>query len=634
MKRHFEVLVLRQTGWTLNSICSDRASAVGEATDLSRIEGFARVKVVDCRFDASAGTFEEYDVQLLTRDGGKIPPATRRPVTDAGSESASGEEAEPVSDEPVELAEIVPRVCRFADDLFGFDARRTMAQHLRKSLDTWMVTPSEVLHSWHHFVRLEQAGTVLQAAVQQVAIAHPMARSVGAPVLVKQIWKAIDDASKRLHVETAALDTADLAGDMPGLRRLGGATIADRHRLTMNAVAEHLRAETTWCAKLARLSRLLPIKFEAEDLAVVDSVIAEIIMLPTGRANLLSLLETGASFAGDAKLVQTDRPSIATIGDLFKLLEAGPTREAAAKAPPEVLRLLDLLHDARLHETNAEILLCVAQEVEGPRRLTAHVDGPDVLREAKAMAEITSRLASLQERFGTMVRRSPGSGISRARVPGIDAIAARIIRALEDRAEQLLRPELLGAQLGTITQLVPAVNLLIELSRLVVGDLNIRRIGKHLLVRLGGDLAAIRLSDVPDPEALANLKRVAAWQAEIRQADFEPQMRLQLSDLLDRLCLKLLDRLKVFHTIRRQRPNPVDQAIALFQLIGAQLITKGEAMALTRQRVLACVRDAGGGYRFTQQLNDRNVDRRIQASLSKFVLQAQQAASPSQGPNP
>jgi len=496
---------------------------------------------------------------------------------------------------------------------------------LQKQLEAWSITPTELLHCWSHSKRFQDSGTLMQGAVQQASIAMAKALNAKAPVLMKQIYNAIDEASLRLRQETGAAQSAParIRDILAGLRE---SSPDDRQRRVLNAICERLRESADWAEKVICLVHMLPADPNAEELAPVDTLVADILGTPSGLSMLLSVSQgtlptTAANDPVRAAPEKKQRLQMVIIADLFELLlPKSANGKLPATIPGEFQRLLDLLRGGQLPESACEVINRIAQEVESARGLAGLSSDVSVVPEARAINQIARRIEEVEKRFKALCERTEEDDSGNRVANPLRQAITRIGEALDGRSESLLRPERVGTQLAAIEDVVSSITLLLELTAHITGELNRRRAGKLLLSKVSGEIAEARLLDVPDQQAFQHLKLLARWQATVTGGLVPDDMAEMISGSLDRLCLTLIERLNIFKTIAKQRPDPVDQALAIFDLVGNNLVTQGKAMASSRKRVLSCIRAAGGPEAFAQGLKAKNLGTERLTAFQGFLM--------------
>ncbi|MBI1209539.1 MAG: hypothetical protein GC191_19930 [Azospirillum sp.] len=602
--RHYEVLVRKRSGWTLDSVVTEKKEALDHAADLGKSEGFASVKVVYSVFDPETGLYEETDVQIV----GKT--VARAPTEDRSGAGAASKAASPGEGTTAPQSQ----ACRNANDLYTADARRTIAATLGKQLENWVITPTELLHGWEHVRRLQEAGTTMQGAVQKVAIGLSRQGAGGASGLVKQIYDVIAAAERRLNQERTALP-APTTLDLRALIAGTGQTPAAQRTL-YSIVTEYLSTAKTWLEKIDALVALLPSDPRPEELVVVDGIGAEILATNAGLSGLLRASRGGGAQPEAASAEDSARrPPIATIGDVLDLIESGKPMPSGGIDAPGARRLLYLLENGRLPECGETLLLRIAQELDSPRLLTGSLETLDVVQEARAIGDIHGRVSSFVERRPAAAEGAGGGQTARSRGGAVTRIAI----ALENRSEALLRPERLGASLGNSQSIAANVAILLELGHHLVGDLNRRRVGRHLLMQVGSKSAVARLCEVGVPQAIAQLRLVAGWQDEVSGSDLPPDLRDRLAKAMDQVCVDIIEKIHLFKMLARQKPHPIDQALAIADLVGARSFTRGDALNGARRRAIACVTAAGGPDAFATGLAKRAVATERLTALQRFL---------------
>ncbi|HBC55379.1 MAG TPA: hypothetical protein DCZ06_14045, partial [Alphaproteobacteria bacterium] len=150
-KIHYEIHIKPAKGkWKMAGVMQSRDAAIRHARELSG--GGVAVQVTKETHQPNEGNYLSVCIfrEGMTNNWSRDPNAGK-----------------------VDLVEALP--CFQPGDLYSFESRQTIARLLRDSLARWRITPLELLHHPGHLERLESTGTVLQAAVQKVAIAQSQA---------------------------------------------------------------------------------------------------------------------------------------------------------------------------------------------------------------------------------------------------------------------------------------------------------------------------------------------------------------------------------------------------------------------------------------------------------------------------
>ena len=102
--------------------------------------------------------------------------------------------------------------CETLDDLYGNRSRRTIGQLLRGFLDANGVTPTEVLHSFRVYKRLDNADSLLSAAVSRIARARATATKTDGALTQRAIDQIVQQAAVRVR-DAAAMRSVPTIGD-------------------------------------------------------------------------------------------------------------------------------------------------------------------------------------------------------------------------------------------------------------------------------------------------------------------------------------------------------------------------------------------------------------------------------------
>lgn len=536
-----------------------------------------------------------------------------------GSAAAAGGEAvvlEPATD---------TRLCSEPDDLYAPEARRLIAQVLASRLEGWVITPLELLHSMHHVKRLENAGTGMQQAVQQGAIAAAKNRAIGAPALVKRLHKTVDLARERLEADLQAEAVRGL--DVAQILALTDLELNDRTRYAYICLTERLRDAKDWPQKLAGVVEALGDRPSLDGLGLADGLIAEVLTLPAGLTAVLASLQRARQASARMAAAKTGSPPPAEkkppVGrlkplfvDCFDLLNGSTGLHPGTLTPGEFHTLFVWLGSGFLPLSAATLLRRMRQEIESSRAL---INGKpdDLVGEAKAIAELNRRLGSLQQHLTGAADAGEDEDLDG---PGALGEQCRGLRtALEDRSEVLLRPERLGTWLAAGGSLWETMPTLLGIAHNLVGTVNQRRIGKYIIGRINQDMAEARLAEIPPKQLFSYLKKLSGWVDELETLALPRDIHLPLSSLLDRIGVDLMNRGQVLKSVARQNPDPVDSALALFNLVHSNIIPRGTPWADTRQQLIQHIQRAGGAEAFVMGLASREVPPEKLMAIQKFM---------------
>lgn len=343
----YEVQSRREGRWRIEGAYTDQEAALSAARSQLAARGVEEAKVV--KFRTVAGLSLETVILHKT-----VPQTQRKGLTLGGT------------------AEGAP-FCRTPDDLRGFESRVVIGRLLRPYLDAQRITPTELLHSWPLFRRLEEQGALLGAAIHAAARHHADVHGVSHAARareLRQLVEAVSGAARDALAERRRLPHFD-AADLPGTSRaIDGAVGHDGHdALFLMLLSQHLEAGGPLAGKLDMLLALTGDDVEPRHLVLLDGVIADIM----GSADTVKEL-LGA------------QPSLhAGLGALADALFDRDPDPAVAPMAPSLRRVCRLALEGRLPQSRAVLVERLRQSIAG--------DQPLDRRDAKVEAVLTHDLA-------------------------------------------------------------------------------------------------------------------------------------------------------------------------------------------------------------------------------------------------
>lgn len=154
-KKTFEVFIKKDDRWQLHALCDEEGEAVNEAQLMLRMAKTAQVKVIRHRQLSKTATSETVVYEATAN------PPKEKPIV--------------ISTPVGELA-----VCKVLEDLFTADGRRTIGQVMRDYLLRGNICTTELLHSFSHIRKLQEAQGLVNAGLHRVGSAQ--AAALGVPV--------------------------------------------------------------------------------------------------------------------------------------------------------------------------------------------------------------------------------------------------------------------------------------------------------------------------------------------------------------------------------------------------------------------------------------------------------------------
>ncbi len=517
---HYEVFVRRgkKGGWELLEAIIDRAAAIKRAQEVLGEGGVVGVKVCKETFKPEDGTFQSVTI-----------------FQEGAPDKSSKEETKPY----------IP--CFKPQDLFTRHARGMIGRVLASTLDEWQLVPMELIHRGDMLEQLEARSTVLQHAIQQVAVTQ----AANAPGALHDIFRQLMDLSLR------AMDMVVKDDRRGHFKPLEGASLAAFWResgaegnvsyLLAAAIALYLKNANGWAAKLRFLLELLsdlPEEEEAERacLATIDSFVAEMIRSPASLNDLI----------GECK----------DLGEALKVMIAvflGRDVPEAESRPPSLERLSYAFKHNLLDEARSALIDRIMGEIQSFARL--HPDSFE--QELHSMRFLAQQLVS---------------GI------GPHLSHETITEVFATRSKRLVTPESIEAYLATAISVDDRIHKLIDLEENVVGAHSKKAVAGFLSPILSAPKAEMQIGGERAP-VTARLRTVAELQRTITSSHFDELDQADILKGLDLLAMRIAERYQFFRSIEQRPVSLADKTLAVLRLMARQMIPEGDCM--TKARSLA-----------------------------------------------
>jgi len=520
---HYEIFSRQGSkgGWKMVDVRMERDGALQFAQSLMKEERATGVKVVKETYNDETG---DYLTLKIFEDGHNQ-----------------------VKTEPAQ--EDIPHAlpCFKPDDLYSYHARSTITRLLSEFLARNKITITELGHRADMLEKLEATGTLLQHAIQKVAVAQ--AASTTTPVA--QIIKTLNDLTTKAFNRVYRDERNNYFRDAkPGefgklAAELSGKS--DGAYLLNAAIAKYLKDAKAWDEKVFRLIALMN---EAPDdgpgrallLTSVDSIIAEIL---AGSAALHELIgsreDLGLTLMSLVQLFLGKEPEIE--GEHRGLISL--TRRFASD---------------ELQESRTAIANRIMSEFKSAKRLCP---------------------ASLEEEFKTLRR------IANRLVLGIGKYLSHedLIGAFTLRSKRLVTHETLGEHMADAATPDERLERLLFVEENIIGAENKRLLASFVVPIITASNFEFHFILAKTP-VIARLQRLASLQARVMRSGFQEHQRHEMVDHLDRIACLVEGRAKLFESIEAKPTSPVDKAVTILKLCNGGVLTEGRLMAQARELIL------------------------------------------------
>ena len=205
-----------------------------------------------------------------------------REENNSGEEIVFQKECAKKAEKPITISPIdKAAVCSGMDDFCAFEARKTVGRLLRHYLDEQAITALELLHDHRHIRQLTLRETLSNQAVHRIASIQARALGEDSKARNDLLYKLVRQFTERARDTEdtgkylAILKNKGLAAALDGIRQ----AFAPRIRVffTGAVLAAYVGQSREWKNKLLLVIELLDKKTDAEALAHIDEICAEIV---------------------------------------------------------------------------------------------------------------------------------------------------------------------------------------------------------------------------------------------------------------------------------------------------------------------------------------------------------------------
>ena len=540
--------------WKMLDVRTERESALQFAQSLMAEEKATGVKVVKETYNEDTG---DYLTLKIFEDGhNKVKTAPAQ------------------EDVPHALP------CFKPDDLYSYHARATMTRLISEFLSRNKITITELSHRADMLEKLEATGTLLQHAIQKVAVAQAATTSAQVAQIIKSLNELTNKAFNRVYRDERNKYFPDTAPGAFGALASKLADQADGLYVLNGAIARHLRDAKGWDEKVFRLLALMQ-EAPADGpgrvllLSAIDSLIGEVL---AGSAALHELIGNNENlgqalmclvqlFLGKEPPGATDRAGLIAL-----------TKHFAA----------DDLPDARTAIANR-----IMAEFKSAKRLCPN---------------------SLDDEFKTLRQ------IANRVVLGIGKYLSHedLIGAFTLRSKRLVTHETLGEHMATAATPDEKVERLLFVEENIIGVENKRLLATFVLPVITSAGFETHFSNTKIP-VLTRMQRLAQLQARVRRSGFQENQRQEMSDLLDKRACELEARTKIFEGLEAKPCSHVEKATTILRLCTGGMLTEGKLSARARELVLGYLGRPGFLTGYIAQVSPPGAKRDADAAMVELM---------------
>ncbi len=526
---HYEIFrrVGANGGWSLHEVVSSRDIALTMAQELMAGEKATGVKVVKETYNDETG---DYLTLKIFEDGHnqmRVAPAQE------------------------DAPNAIP--CFKPDDLYSYHARATMSRLLIEYLTRNKITITELIHRADMLEKLEATGTLLQHAIQKVAVAQAATTTTGVQKIIKSLNELTTQAFNRVYRDQRKGLFPDPHPHQFSELAQKLCVQGDAAYLFNGALARHLKEAKGWDEKILMLITIMenaPSEGAPRHLVLssVDAILSEVL---GGSAALHELI-------GPAENLGAALNHLVTL-----FLGKMPSEESTGKG------LVALSHHFAaddLPEARTAIANRIIAEFKSSKRLCPE----SLVDELKTLRAMANRIV-----LGV------GKYLSHE-----DLIAAFTLRS-----KRLVVQEAVGkflADAGPDEKL----ERILFIEDNIIGAENKRQLSSYILPVVTSEIFQSFFHD-PKTPILQRLQRLTNSQSRVRRSGFIDVTRADISNRLDMLAVQMEARAKLFDSIQARRVSPVEKAQTLLKLTTGGMFTEGALATRARDLILGYLSQPG-----------------------------------------
>ena len=403
--------------------------------------------------------------------------------------------------------------------------------------------------------KLEATGTLLQHAIQKIAVAQAATTKSPVQQIVKSLNELTTKAFHRVYRDNRKGVFPDVAPGKFGALATELAQQADGLYVLNGAIANRLRDAEGWDEKVSRLIALMaqaPPQGPGGPLllSAIDAIVAELL---GGSAALHELIghrdNLGAALM---RLVQ---------------LFLGKQPDAEESGPQGLILLTRRFAEDGLPESRTAIADRIIAEFKSVKRLCPE----SMFDEFKTLRQIAN-----------LVVEGVGKYLTHE-----DLIAAFTLRS-----KRLITHETLGEHLADAATPDEKLERLLVVEENIIGAENKRQLATFVIPIV---TAATFESHFYSPKipVLTRLQRLAALNARVRRCDFQENQRAEIADVIDRIACDVEARSKLFESIEAKSTSHVEKAVMILRLFAAETFSEPRLAAKARELIVGYLSKPG-----------------------------------------
>ncbi|GHF15980.1 hypothetical protein GCM10017044_07800 [Kordiimonas sediminis] len=525
-KVHFEILGKKGHNWTILGVIDQRDKAIREAENLWATGRYDGVRILKESFDRATNEFAT--VEIFSR----------------GIQRKKSKYDESGSLSP----------CLTPDDLYAADGRRSIWDLLGNTLESWSITVTELLYNIDNFNKLDNTGTLMQNAVQRVAISIED-NSDSVQERMRKLYTVINMAVSIIKAEAANVPSLAMGRLAPLITELEDKQ--NKTFLLTASIVEYIAPATTIIDKFGRLIMFASSNRPVWAAEILDQMLAECLL----HARLVSYLlnDEGNKDRGDYML----RLMYLQAGKIEAYYEI----EEQLRLPQDTEQFDKYLGEGILPRCQKRLVEMIVAELSSTRPINT----AGIVKQLEALNKIMNAAEVLITDEGIM---------------------DQIDDAIKTRSGRLINSQVIGELLYDTKNPFAQMNLLLDLEQLARGNSNKRTVANFILpILTRSNYEGIFIG--MDGHPLECMKKLVSLQHRVIDSGLTEMHKRQIAEKLDSFAKTIMKNTQILKKIHQMDSSIQDKAIRILHMITDGYFTDGASKTQAEAQVKLYMKQDG-----------------------------------------
>lgn len=504
---HYEIHCYNGKSWTIAEAMDDQDLAKQKAKALFSGGKHKAVKVSKESFNQADGLFNTLTIATF----GHVPVVKRM--------------AE--KNDPLKRIQL----CRKPTDLYSYEGRRSIRMQLSTTLDHWAITPTELLHEPRYYLKLDNAGTVLQNAIQRTAVEQIQ----GTEVTVQERMRELHDVIGKAY---SGMKELSAKAKVPNLKKVplakAAEAIKDEHQRTTLlsiSLAKSLAEEKDIWSKFSFALTLITPGLPGWVVSIMDYLFAEMMQTPAILAGIMQAQNNVSELERLIGLVHLRRGKAAVEGfDVFNTF----------------------VMDAKLPNTQTALEQLLLQQMQTGGPLSQ---------------------GELDEQLDAIVSVSKACEEDLAQD---DKFSKEIQTAISSRCEKAVSSHSMAIYMANTVGPLERAKRLLKLAPKIYGSAAIKQLAKEIepMIVPYEQQVLIRKAVENPLVAMGTLRQV---QVLVSAAGFKDHTTDTFNDALDEMCMALLKSTDLVQKVLKSEKEQWQKAMQFLNLLSKATFVEGKS---------------------------------------------------------